>query len=375
VVIPLITSALILGVAEIGEVSKLGRLGGRCLALTLLFSSVSVVIALGLTNMLHPGNALSTEQREQLVQTYGGDADKTVAQALHKQPWSQSLLQIIPQNPIAEAAQVFAPNYTGGGILAVMTFALLFGLALAACPAEQSRPVISFMQGIFSASLKINQWAMQLAPYGVACLIFSVVARIGFELLQTLGLYMGVVLLGLLLHLVVTYGLALRLGAGWSPWKFFQEIRQVMLTAFSTSSSNVTLPLAIKTAEEKLKIPAPIARFVLTLGASANQNGTALYEGITVLFLAQVFGIELTLGQQITVAFMCILAGLGTAGVPGGSLPLVVGVLVTVGVPGEAIAIILGVDRLLDMCRTVVNVTGDLVCATVLSSWETKANS
>ena len=187
-----------------------------------------------------------------------------------------------------------------------------------------------------------------------------------------MGVYILLVVGGLLLHLLGTYSLALKFLARVSPVEFFRQIRAVLITAFSTSSSNVTLPLSIRTAEENLRLPPQISRFVLTLGASANQNGTALYEGITVLFLAQVFGVDLSFGQQVTVALLCVLAGIGTAGVPGGSLPLVVGVLVGIGVPGGAIAIILGVDRILDMCRTVVNVAGDLVCATIVSHWEAK---
>lgn len=178
------------------------------------------------------------------------------------------------------------------------------------------------------------------------------------------------VLLGLAIQQFGVYSLCLRLIGGVSPGWFFGRAREAMFTAFSTSSSNATLPVSMRVAEEQLGLPKRISRFVLTVGASANQNGTALYEGVTVLFLAQVFGVELSLAQQVVVALMCILAGLGTAGVPGGSLPLVVGVLVTIGVPGESIAIILGIDRLLDMCRTCLNVTGDLVCAVLVSRGE-----
>jgi DAACS family dicarboxylate/amino acid:cation (Na+ or H+) symporter len=214
-------------------------------------------------------------------------------------------------------------------------------------------------------------FAMWLAPIGVACLAFALTATLGIDLVRSLGYYAAVVILGLALHQFGTYSLFLKFVARRSPWQFFKDIEEPMLTAFSTSSSNATLPVSLRVAEEKLKLPPQISRFVLTVGASANQNGTALYEGVTVLFLAQVFGVDLSLGQQFIVALMCIMAGLGTAGVPGGSLPLVVGVLVTIGVPGESIAIILGIDRLLDMCRTTLNVTGDLVCAVLVSKGET----
>jgi dicarboxylate/amino acid:cation (Na+ or H+) symporter, DAACS family len=193
---------------------------------------------------------------------------------------------------------------------------------------------------------------------------------LGPSILQTLGSYVLVVIGGLAIHQFVTFSLALAYVGKKSPRAFFRESREAIAMAFATASSNATLPVSLQVAERNLKLPPEIARFVLTIGASANQNGTALYEGVTVLFLAQVFGIELTMAQQITVAVMCIIAGVGTAGVPGGSLPLVVSVLVAVGVPGEAIAIVLGVDRLLDMCRTTLNVTGDLVCAVLVARGE-----
>lgn len=218
--------------------------------------------------------------------------------------------------------------------------------------------------------MRIIGFAMRLAPLGVACLSFSVTARLGMDIVTSLAAYAGTVVLGLALHQFGTYSVVVRFLGDRSPLRFFKDCEEAILTAFGTSSSNATLPVSLRVAEEKLKLPPQISRFVLTVGASANQNGTALYEGVTVLFLAQVFGVDLSLGEQIIVALMCILAGIGTAGVPGGSLPLVVGVLVTIGVPGGAIAIIMGIDRILDMCRTTLNVTGDLVCATVVARGE-----
>ncbi|HOC26439.1 MAG TPA: dicarboxylate/amino acid:cation symporter, partial [bacterium] len=200
-------------------------------------------------------------------------------------------------------------------------------------------------------------------PLGVACLVFSVVARLGLDVVVILGKFVFVVMAGLLIHLLGVYSLILKYRIKVSPWRFFGRIKEVILTAFSTSSSNVTLPTALRTADQNLGIPRHIGNFVLTLGSTANQNGTALYEGVTVLFLAQFFGVELTLVQQLTVIFAAVLAGIGTAGVPGGSLPVIVLILQSVGVPGEGIGIIFGVDRILDMSRTVINVTGDLTAA------------
>lgn len=373
IVIPLIFSAIVLGVAEMGDVRKLGRVGFKSLFFTLLLSGTSVAIGLTLVNVLAPGKHMSRETKQALTDKYRSEAAPKVAQGEKKAPLADTLLGLIPQNPLAEAVNAFTPNYTGGGLIAVMVFSLFFGVAMAMAPPAKVAALTGMLQGVFEVCMLIIGFAMRLAPLGVACLGFSLTATLGGDILRSLGWYVGVVVLGLALHQFGTYSLFLKFVAGKSPLRFFREIQEAMLTAFSTSSSNATLPVSLRVAEEKLGLPSQISRFVLTVGASANQNGTALYEGVTVLFLAQVFGVDLTLTQQVVVALMCIMAGFGTAGVPGGSLPLVVGVLVTIDVSGESIAIILGIDRLLDMCRTTLNVTGDLVCAVLVSKGETGA--
>jgi DAACS family dicarboxylate/amino acid:cation (Na+ or H+) symporter len=370
IVIPLIFSAIVLGVAGMGDVRKLGRVGLKSLLFTLLLAGTSVVLGLVLVNVLAPGKRLSPETRQELTAKYGGAAQQKVEQGTKNAPLADTLLNLIPQNPLSEAVNAFAPNYTGGGLIAVMVFSLFFGIALAMAPPEKVVALTNVLQGTFEVCMLIIGFAMKLAPLGVACLGFALTATLGLDVVRSLGFYAAVVVLGLGLHQFGTYSLLLKFIAGVSPWRFFKNVQEAMLTAFSTSSSNATLPVSLRVAEEKLKLPPHISRFVLTVGASANQNGTALYEGVTVLFLAQVFGLDLSLGQQVIVALMCIMAGLGTAGVPGGSLPLVVGVLVTIGVPGESIAIILGIDRVLDMCRTTLNVTGDLVCAVLVAKGE-----
>ncbi len=373
IVIPLVFSAIVLGVAEMGDVRKLGRIGLKSLFYTMLLSGTSVVIGITMVNVLAPGKAMSAETKTELASRYVSEAGPRVAQGTTERPLAQTLLDLIPQNPLAEAVNAFAPNYTGGGLISVMVFSLFFGVALAMTPQDKAEPVLAFLRGIFEVCMRIIGFAMSLAPLGVACLGFSLTSQLGLDVVRSLGFYTLVVLLGLGLHLFGTYSLFLKLVAKESPLKFFKNISEVLITSFSTSSSNATLPVSLRVAETNLKLPPRISRFVLTVGASANQNGTALYEGVTVLFLAQVFGVDLTLSQQIVVALMCIIAGLGTAGVPGGSLPLVVGVLVTIGVPGESSAIILGIDRLLDMCRTTVNVVGDLVCAALVARGEDAA--
>ena len=367
VVVPLILSAIVLGTTEMGDIRTLGRVGVRTLAVTLMLSILSVGIALGLVNLLKPGSALPEASRQALVATYSSASQKSIERGQQSQSLSTTLLNFIPENPLAEAVNAFNPENTGGGLMAVMVFSLFVGVAMTAVPREKTIALRGFFEGMFEVSMAIIGFALRLAPLGVACLSFAVAARLGLDLFRTLGFYVGVVLLGLSLQQFGVYPLVLRFLAGRSPVAFFRESKEAIVTAFSPSSSNATLPVSLRIAEHELRIPPRIARFVLTVGASANQNGTALYEGITVLFLAQVFGVDLSLSQQLTVALMCVMAGIGTAGVPGGSLPLVVGVLLSINVPAEAIAIILGIDRFLDMCRTTLNVTGDLVIAAVVS--------
>lgn len=367
VVVPLIVSAIILGVVELGDVRRLGRVGWRCVGMTLLLSGASVLVGLTLVNLVRPGQRIEPAMRERLVAQYSNAAGEKIAQATQKKPLSQTLLELIPENPLEEAVNSFNPDRSKGGLIAVMVFSLFFGVAMTVTGEATVAPLKSFLEAMFRVCLTIIDFAMTLAPVCVACLSFALTATTGFELLTALGAYLAVVLGGMLLHQFGVYSAALALIGRKSPLAFFREAKEAIVTAFSTSSSNATLPVAMRVAEESLRLPPKISRFVLTVGASANQNGTALYEGVTVLFLAQVFGVELTLAQQFTVALMCILAGVGTAGVPGGSLPLVVGVLMTINVPPASIAIILGIDRFLDMCRTALNVSGDLVIATVLS--------
>jgi len=373
VVIPLILSAIVIGTMEMGDVRTLGRVGTRALIATVALSATSVAIALGLVNLIQPGHSLPEASRASLVSTYAGASQKSIERGSQSQSIATTLLNFIPENPLAEAVNAFNPENKGGGLLAVMVFSLFVGVALTIAPRERTVILRGFFEGMFEVSMVIIGFALRLAPFGVACLGFAVAARLGLDLFRTLGIYVGVVLLGLAIQQFVVYPLALRFFAGRGPLRFLSDAKEAIITAFSTSSSNATLPVALRVAEKNLAIPPRIARFVLTVGASANQNGTALYEGVTVLFLAQVFGVDLSFSQQIVVALMCVMAGIGTAGVPGGSLPLVVGVLLSINVPPDAIAIILGIDRFLDMCRTALNVSGDLVIAAIVANGSPEA--
>src|SRR5690606_36667057 len=273
------------------------------------------------------------------------------------------LVQIVPDNVIRAAA--------GNDVLAVMFFALMFGIGLVLARGRPGTETLkNALEGLFEVMMTLIHLVIRFAPYAVACLVFNLAALFGWDLLIRLGAYAGVVLLALTLHFTIVYSLAVKYLGGMSPLAFLRGVQEAIVIAFSTSSSNATLPTALKVAEENLRLPQKVSRFVLTVGATANQNGTALFEGVTVLFLAQFFGVDLSLQQQLLVMLVCILGGIGTAGVPSGSLPVIAMICAMVGIPPEGIGLILGVARFLDMCRTVLNVTGDLAAAVVVSRGE-----
>lgn len=367
VVVPLVVSALILGILELGDLKSLGRVGLRTLGYTVIMSLASVFIGVGLVNLFKPGSSLPEEKRVQLREQYEGDAAEAVKKSQAAKTWQKTLLDMLPENPLQEMVGAVDGSSKGNGMLAVMFFSLVVGVALT-ISRERTGPLIGVIEGLFDVSMTIIGFAMKLAPLGVGCLIFSVTATIGFEILQILLWFVCTVLLGLAIQMFVIYSLMLIFVARVSPKVFFVSAREAIFTAFGTSSSNATLPTALRVAKENLKLRPEVSQFVLTVGSTANQNGTALFEGVVVLFLAQVFGVQLDLTQQVVVVLMSILAGIGTAGVPGGSIPMIVIVMGQVGVPPEGIAVILGVDRILDMCRTTLNVTGDLVLATCVSN-------
>ena len=358
-VIPLVVSALALGVAELRDLRQLGRIGLKTLAYTVVVSSLAVVIGIGLVNLVRPGEGLSPELRAKLS-----------ARALPVLPVAAAagasgvdfIVQLVPSNVVKAMAD--------GDMLAVMVFALFLGIGLVLTKTPAARAFESALQGLYDVVMHLLGLVIACAPLGIACLLFSLTARLGYDVLRQLGWYVGVVIAGLAVQQFVVYSLSVRWLGGMSPVHFFRAVRPAVVTAFSTASSNATLPTALEVAEENLRLPPQVSRFVLTIGSTANQNGTALFEGVTVLFLAQFYGVHLTLAQQVMVVFICILGGIGTAGVPAGSIPVVAMILNLVGVPPDGIGIILGVDRVLDMCRTTVNVTGDLAAAVVVSRGE-----
>lgn len=355
-VVPLVFCGLVVGVFELSKHQGLGSVARRTLFFTLVTSTLSVILGVGLTNLLQPGRGLQVP----VPMDSGSSVEQLKSSAAAAKSLPQTIIEIIPTNPIAVASRALE-----GEMIALMFFALVFGVALSHVRSDKGSAVLNLMEEIFEASMEIVKFAMKLAPVAVFSLVFVSVSKFGLDLIISLSFYVLVVVGALLIQQLVVYSSLLRWN-GFSPLEFYKQCREVYLYAFATASSNATLPLSIETAEKKLKLPSETSRFVLTVGSTANQNGTALFEGVTVLFLAQVYGVDLTLGQQVLAVVMSILAGVGTAGVPGGSLPLIMILLQQLGIPAEGVALILGVDRFLDMCRTTINVSGDLVIAALV---------
>src|SRR5688572_22301609 len=363
-VIPLLFAALVVGIAEMGEIRALKRIGLRTLAYTVIVSSIAVAISLAAVNLLRPGDGVDPVAAQELLAEGGEGARGIIQASAESQAGMNALVAIVPSNVV----QAMSNN----DILAVMFFALAFGVGLLLVQTRRTAQLKDAIEGVFEVAMKLIGLVIQLAPIAIFCFMFNLSAQFGWDLLFKLAAFVGVVLLALGIQMFGVFPALLKFIAGKSPLAFFRETREASVMAFSTASSNATLPTALRVADTQLKLPPKIARFVLTIGATANQNGTAMFEGVTVLFLAQFFGVDLTLGDQLFVMLVCILAGIGTAGVPGGSLPVIALILVGVGVPPEGIGLILGVDRFLDMCRTTLNVVGDLVAAQVISTLSRK---
>ena len=368
-VVPLVFAALVIGVYELGREHGLGGVAGRTLGFTLLFSALSVAVGVLLVNVLRPGAnlpaGLAAAQSTSAVQTLESNAAAA-------KPLGQVIVELIPRNPLDSAVRAL-----DGEMLPLMVFALIFGYAISrgdrgtgaedrGMGAGDRNLIIRFFDEIFAACMRIIGWAMVIAPFAVFAIVFNTARALGFDGFRAVLFYVVTVVIGLLVQQFVVYSVMLKTLGRRSPIQFFRDCREVYVYAFSTASSNATLPLSLAVAERKLGLSPRISRFVLTVGSTANQNGTALFEGVTLLFLAQVYGLDLSVGQQLRVMVMSIVAGIGTAGVPGGSLPMVLIVAQSVGIPAEGMGLILGVDRFLDMCRTAVNVSGDLVIAALV---------
>ncbi len=353
-VVPMLFAALVMGVCEL-ELRHLGRLGARTLGYTVAFSFIAVVIGLVLVNVIRPGEGMSAEVMQQArTSTYSMKTAPEKAGSL--------LVTMVPDNAVKAAAT--------GDMIGLIVFSLIFGAGLATLTSVAAQRLKEVIAGLYEVMMRLIDWVLKLAPLGVAALLFNMTSRLGLSILLQLAAYVGTVLLALGLHQFVVYSLSVRFLGGRNPLTFFKDIRLAMVTAFATSSSSATLPTALKVAEENLKLPRSVSRFVLTAGSAMNQNGTALFEGVTVLFLAQLFSVPLSLSDQFFVMLICVLAGIGTAGVPAGSIPVIAMILQRYNIPVEGLGLILGVDRFLDMCRTTLNVTGDLAAAVYVSRGE-----
>ncbi len=365
VVIPLVVASLMVGTASLGDLAKLGRIGGKTIAFYLCTTAVAVTIGLAISNVVKPGSRINETTRDALAAQFEGEAADRMILAEQAPTVVETLLNIIPRNPVQAAANL--------ELLPLIFFTIIFGAAISIVAPKRRDAVITFFEGVNDASMVVIDWIMKLAPYAVFALIAAVVARFGTDLLQSLLIYSLTVVVGLMIHLALTYGFAATVLARLNFVTFLRRIAKAPLVAFSTSSSNATLPVTMETAEQEVGVSKPVSSFVLPLGATINMDGTALYQAVAVMFIAQIYGIEIGITEQLIVVLTATLASIGAAGVPSAGIITLIIVLNAVGLGQHVqagIALILGVDRILDMIRTSVNVTGDLTAAAVVARSE-----
>lgn len=371
-VVPMVFTSIAHGMYSLGDPRDLGRLGGRAIGVFLTTSFLAACVGTLAYLLFEPGAAISAQTRDLLAAQFSGEAASKVAAADEaREFFSGSALQIlvglVPENIVLSMT-------SNRDLLKVILFALAFGIALTLIPKERSAPVAAVLEGVNDAMIKLIGLLMKLAPYGVAALVFMVVAKFGVDVLVALALYTGVVVLALLAHALLVLAPLLRFVGKRDPLWYIRTTREIWITAFSTSSSAATLPTTMRVTEEKLGVPQPISRFVLPLGATINMDGTTIYQIIAVNFVAQVWGVPLDVSAHLTLIVVAMLMAIGAAGVPGGVIPLLYVVMVTVGIPeavvASGIALILGMDRILDMCRSAINVIGDSVTAVIVTQLE-----
>ena len=354
IAIPLILASLIKGVSDLQDISKLSQMGGRTILTYLCTTLIAVVIGLILVNTIQPGKTISVETRQELVEAYASDADqKREAAAKQKAAGPlQALVDVVPSN-------IFAAATSNRNMLQIIFFALFFGIGMILLPQEHSKPVKDFFDSFNAIILKLIDLIMLAAPYGVFALLAALVVEApSLELFQALALYAVTLLLGLALMIFV-YAIIVKVFTKKSPSFFFSGIAPAQLLAFSTSSSAATLPVTMDCVEEKLGVDKEVASFVLPIGATINMDGTSVYQGVAAVFIAQAFGLDLSLSAQLGIIFTATLASIGTAAVPSAGIVMLVIVLAQAGIPEAGLALIFAIDRPLDMCRTIVNVTGD----------------
>ncbi len=366
IAVPIVLFSLIAGVSSVRDLKKLSRIGGKTIAIYVTTTALAISLGLVVVNAVRPGQYIDPEMRESLGARQAAAAVARIESATAPDVWD-TLLDIVPENPFEALAE--------GKMLQVVFLALAVGIVLTLIPREKGAPIIDFCDGLSHAFITLVHGVMRVAPYAVFALLAKVVAQLGFDVLRLLLGYSLVVIAGLAILIFGLYPLVLRLTTPVGYLRFFRAIAPAQLLAFSSSSSTATLPVTMECAEERLGVSEQITGFVLPLGATINMDGTALYQGVAAAFIAQLYGMDLSLTQQLTIVLTATLASIGTAGVPGVGLIMLVIVLESVGIPLEGIAVILGVDRILDMCRTTCNVTGDCMVACVIASSENELAS
>jgi Na+/H+-dicarboxylate symporter len=362
VIVPLVFSSLLVGVASLGDVRKLGRLGGKTIGLYLTTTAIAVSIGLACAHLIKPGNFVGEADRAALQAQFSGDASTRAEDAANAPSTIDNILNIIPNNPVDSLAS--------GNMLQIIFFAVVFGIALTLLEGDKGTQIVSFFDRVQEAMVVVIHIVMALAPYGVAALVADVVGQSGVSVLSALLVYAVTVIVGLSLQTLLVYGGIVRFIARLKIIPFMKAVRPAQLIAFSTSSSSATLPVSMECAEENLGISNAVSSFVLPLGSTVNMDGTALYQGVAAIFIAQVFQVDLSIGDQLAIVASATLASVGAAGVPGAGIVTLAMVLTASGIPAVGIALILGMDRLLDMFRTAVNVTGDLAVASAMATAE-----
>lgn len=361
VVIPLIFASLLVGVASLGDLRKLGRIGGKTFAFYIAYYVSAVALGLFLANVLKPGANLPGSVQAELKASYGETAGAQALRAEERPGLGDVLIDIIPDNP--------ADSFVKANMLQIIFIAMFMGVVISLLDKKKMKPVIQFFEAINDIMIKIVEIVIKIAPYAVFALIAAVVGTFGVDILMSLLRYCAVTIGGLLL-LAFTYPAVVTIFTKYPYFKFWKGIYEAQLIAFSTCSSSATLPVTMECAEDNIGVSKEISSFVLPLGATINMNGTALYQGVTAIFIAQVYGMHLGVGDQLAIVLTATLASIGAAGAPAMGVLMLVIVLRQVGIPLEGIALILGVERILDMSRTVINITGDIAAATVIAHTE-----
>jgi len=375
VIVPLVFASLVSGVLQLGQPSKLGPLAGRTFLFFFLNMGVAVALGLIVMNVVRPGDMIDAATKTEILNNYGGAA-QTIAENKKQAQEGLSLMTVVEMFMPRNLFNAFVGNSRNalGDMLPLIVFAILVGVAGTKLALERQKGMLAALETVSEAMTGIVHLALRLAPYAVPAMIYSVIVRVGIDIVIALGVFVLSCVTVMLIHLFGTMSLWLRVWTKWSPRAYFSAIKDVLVTAFSTSSSAATLPAALENATTKLGIAPSTAGFVLPLGTTMNMAGTALFEGCVVLFIAQVYGLHLAAEQQIILVLLAVLSAVAAAAIPGGSLPLIAGLLASFGIPAEGIGIILGVDRILDMCRTATNVGCDITTTLVVDSLVKKSD-